>query len=83
LKQNIIALALALCGFAALAQEVTREAVATAEVTRYVEDWTKDLPAKRRAKIFRYIWQIFFSLFSLGCFIHFANIPYHRMGIRI
>jgi hypothetical protein len=39
LKQNIIALALALCGFAALAQEVTREAVATAEVTRYVEDW--------------------------------------------
>jgi len=54
-KQIIIMLFIFVFGIKGLCDELDREAVATLEVTKYVQEWTKDLPDKRRLKIFSYI----------------------------
>lgn len=50
MKRSLAALAIAALGTVALAQELDREATATAEVTRYVEDWAANLPPKFRRR---------------------------------
>lgn len=51
MRRLIITLALALCGFAALAQELDREAVASAEVNRYLRHWARGAPRTYRRAV--------------------------------
>lgn len=51
----------------ALAHDINREAQAMAEVTRYVEDWSKNLPTRYRRRALRHVysvahWSIYYDI---------------------
>ena len=55
MKPFILSTAIFLLGAAALAQEIDREAVAVAEVTRYVMDWTRNVPQSYRRRALQHV----------------------------
>lgn len=83
----ITALLIAAVGTVALAQEVTREAVASAEVSRFLDDWTKNISAEKRARRYQHkksvvYWSLYYDLDPLLVARYVASESSWRSNVR-
>lgn len=67
MKKTIIIIIFAAWTASSLAQEIDKEAVAAAEVTRYVEHWSRNIPPRFRRNALKHVssvvhWSIYYEL---------------------
>lgn len=63
----LITLAVLLIGITALATEVNKEAIATREVTAYINHWSRDLAGRHRRRAMRFVpnvarWSVYYDV---------------------